>query len=92
MKINLLKINAMKRFAKWLDIKHVHSSLWGEWFYYDRVFLGLDKREKQANERDNFCRTRCTQRSSWKETYSKLGQSTMSYKLLKYIIKRKNRS
>jgi len=91
MKINLLKINTMKRFAKWLDTNNVHYTLWDKWMWNDKVFLGLDRRQRQANERDKFCRNR--KRPGFKHLAdNRLEQFSKSDKLLTYIVKRKARN
>ena len=57
----------------------------------DKVFLGLDRRQRQANERDKFCRNR--KRPGFKHLAdNRLEQFSKSDKLLTYIVKRKARN
>ena len=95
MKIRLLKINAMKRFAKWLDINSVHLSLWLAHLNnpFGKIYLGLQKRQKQADERDKFWENRCKIRPNYNDVFvsTRIKQSIKATKLLNYIIKRKSR-
>ena len=87
MNTRLLKINAMKRFAKWLDINHVHPDMWDEWMYYEKVWNGLERRQQQAYERDRFCRDR--KRPSFKRlAYDRVNQFIQAQELLTKIKKR----
>jgi len=93
MNIKLLNLNAMKDFAKWLDINSVHMSLWSA-HINDKTFFGLEKRQKKADDRDKFWINRCKIRPN---TYGdsflapRIEQSIKANTLLKYIIKRKSR-
>ena len=88
MKIKLLKINDMKKFTIWLEINHVHLSLWDKWFWNDKVFIGLDKREREATERDKFCRNR---KGFEHFAYNKINLCAKANQLLTYIQKRYTR-
>lgn len=93
MKIRLLKIDAMKRFAEWLDVNSVHMSLWSA-NINDKTFFGLEKRQKKADDRDKFWNSRCKMRPN---TYGdsflapRIEQSIKADRLLNYIITRKSR-
>jgi hypothetical protein len=92
-KIRLLKIDAMERFAEWLDVNSVHMSLWSA-NINDKTFFGLEKRQKKADDRDKFWNSRCKMRPN---TYGdsflapRIEQSIKADRLLNYIIKRKSR-
>ena len=85
MKNNLLKVNAMKKFARWLDTNRVHIELWDMYNPMGKIYEGLERRQQRADDRDRFCRIRSRQRISWKDTYSRLGQFIKAELLLKYI-------
>lgn len=93
MKIRLLKIDVMKKFAEWLDVNSVHMSLWSA-NINDKTFFGLEKRQKKADDRDKFWNSRCKMRPN---TYGdsflapRIEQSIKADRLLNYIIKRKSR-
>jgi len=95
MKTRLLKINAMKRFAKWLDINSVHLSLWLAHLNnpFGKVYLGLEKRQKQANQRDKFWENRCRTRPSYNDPFvpPRVAQYSKAQELLAYINERKSR-
>jgi len=77
----------MKRFARWLDINHVHPAMWDEWMDYNKVWDGLERRQAQADERDKFCRNR--KRPGFKRlAYDRVHQFSKAQELLTYIKKR----
>jgi len=92
MKIRLLKINAMKRFVKWLDVNSVHSSLWSA-HIHDDTFFALEKRQKQADDRDKFWFDRCEKRPRYKDPFvpPRVAQYSKAQELLAYINERKSR-
>ena len=58
MKTKLLYKNAMKRFSRWLDINSVATHLWGEYNPIGKIYLGLERRQQAADERDKFVEDR----------------------------------
>lgn len=96
MNTRLLKINAMRRFAKWLDINSVHLSLWRIYVHMplSKTYIGLEKRQQQADERDIFWNNRCKIRPNFKEDVfvsPRVAQFSKSQKLLGYIVRRMGR-
>ena len=90
MNIRLLKINAMKRFTRWLDINNVHPALWNEWMWNSKTFMGLHRRQEQADERNKFCRNRKGKSLKGLE-YDRFKQGSKANQLLNYITTRKKR-
>jgi len=87
MNTRLLKINAMKRFARWLDTNRVALHLWDEWCWNSKVFMGLVRRDEQCTERDKFCRDR--KRPGFEHLeHDRSNQGSKAYELLRYIEKR----
>lgn len=85
MNTRLLKINAMKRFTRWLDINNVHNSLWDEYNPLGKIYEGLERRAQEANQRDKFCHTRRQQRPTWSDMFSRSSHFNRANKLLTYI-------
>ena len=83
MKTKLLYKNAMKRFSRWLDINSVATHLWGEYNPVGKIYLGLERRQEAANERD-----RRRKRPGWKSMYLRYEQSCKAENLINYILKR----
>jgi len=88
MKTKLLYKNAMKRFSHWLDTNSVATHLWSEYNPIGKIYLGLERRQKAANERDKFVIDRRRKRPSWKQMYLRYEQSSKALDLTNYILKR----
>ena len=88
MKTKLLYKNAMKRFSRWLDINSVATHLWGEYNPVGKIYLGLERRQEAANERDKFVENRRRKRPGWKSMYLRYEQSSKALELINYILKR----
>mgnify|MGYP003645324451 FL=1 len=88
MKTKLLYKNAMKRFSRWLDTNSVATHLWSEYNPIGKIYLGLEKRQKAANERDKFVIDRRRKRPNWKQMYLRYEQSSKALDLTNYILKR----
>lgn len=88
MKTKLLYKNAMKRFGRWLDINSVATHLWGEYNPIGKIYLGLERRQQAADERDKFVEDRRRKRPRWKNMYLRYEQSLKAEKLINYICKR----
>jgi len=88
MKTKLLYKNAMKRFSRWLDINSVATHLWGEYNPFGKIYLGLERRQEAANERDRFVENRRRKRPGWKSMYLRYEQSCKAENLINYILKR----
>jgi len=96
MNTRLLKINAMKQFTKWLDTNYVHLSLFRVYVYMplSKTYIGLEKREERARQRDKFWQARCETRPKFKGDIfvsPRVAHFVKAEKLLKYILKRKKR-
>ena len=96
MNTRLLKINSMRRFTKWLDTSHVHLSLWRIYVHMplSKTYIGLEKRDKQATDRDKFFEQRSKIRPKFygdRLLSPRLAQYCKAEQLLNYIIKRKSR-
>ena len=88
MKTKLLYKNAMKRFSRWLDINSVATHLWGEYNPVGKIYLGLERRQEAANERDRFVENRRRKIPGWKSMYLRYEQSCKAENLINYILKR----
>tara|TARA_R110002049_G_scaffold163486_1_gene329431 strand:+ start:113 stop:466 length:354 start_codon:yes stop_codon:yes gene_type:complete len=96
MNTKLLKINAMKQFTKWLDINSVHLSLWRIYVHMplSKIYIGLEKRDQKAKDRDQFWKARCEIRPKFKGDIfvsPRVAHFVKAEKLLNYILKRKKR-
>jgi len=91
MKTNMLKINAMKKFVKFIYTNAVHLNLWNEYNPAGKIYAGLEKRQATADKRFKFCCERSHKRPSWKDCYLRWAQELKAEKLLKYIQNRKDR-
>ena len=91
MKTKLLYKNAMKRFSRWLDTNSVATHLWGEYNPIGKIYLGLEKRQQAADERDKFVEDRRKKRPKWKQMYLRYEQSSKALDLINYICKRYSR-
>jgi len=88
MKTKLLYKNAMKRFSHWLDTNSVATHLWSEYNPIGKIYLGLERRQQAANERDKFVIDRRRKRPGWKSMYLRYEQSSKALDLTNYILKR----
>ena len=96
MNTRLLKINAMKQFTKWLDTNYVHLSLFRVYVHMplSKTYIGLEKREERAGQRDKFWKARCKIRPKFSDepfVSSRIAHGIKATDLLGYIIKRKQR-
>jgi len=96
MNTRLLKINAMKQFTKWLDINSVHLSLWRIYVHtpLSKTYIGLEKRDKKAKDRDQFWEARCKIRPKFRGDIfvsSRVAHFVKAKELLSYIVMRKQR-
>ena len=48
MKVNLLKINKIKKVGRWLDVNSVAIDLWEQYNPIGKIYLGLEKRQQAA--------------------------------------------
>ena len=78
----------MKRFSRWLDINSVATHLWGEYNPVGKIYLGLERRQEAANERDRFVENRRRKRPGWRSMYLRYEQSCKAENLINYIYKR----
>lgn len=88
MKTKLLYKNAMKRFSRWLDINSVATHLWSEYNPIGKIYLGLERRQQAADERDKFVEDRRRKRPKWKQMFLRYEQSSKAENLINYIFKR----
>lgn len=88
MKTKLLSKNAMKRFSRWLDINRVATHLWDEFNPVGKIYLGLERRQQEAEERDKFVRHRMKIRPNWSSMFLRYEQSFKAENLINYICKR----
>ena len=88
MKTKLLYKNAMKRFSRWLDINRVATHLWDEYNPVGKIYLGLERRQQAAEERDKFVNDRSKKRPGWRSMYLRYEQSFKAENLINYICKR----
>ncbi len=51
MKVNLLKINAAKKFNRLMEETHVATYLWDSYNPLGKIYLGLEKRETSKLQR-----------------------------------------
>jgi len=91
MNTKLLKINAMKRFTRWLDINNVATYFWDIYNPLGKIYAGIERRAKEAHERDIFCEERGKKRQKWSGVYSRLHHYCKAEILLGYIKKRYER-
>ena len=91
MDIRLLKINAMKKFYKFINTNNVALNLWSEYNPVGKIYAGLEKRQEIADKRFKFCLERSKTRPGWKECYLRYCQLSKADLLLKYIKQRKER-
>jgi len=96
MNTRLLKINAMKQFTKWLDTNYVHLSLFRVYVHMplSKTYIGLEKREERARQRDKFWKARCKIRPKFRgDSFlpPRVAHFSKAERLLSYIIKRKQR-
>ena len=96
MNTRLLKINAMKRFTRWLDTNYVHLSLFRVYVHMplSKTYIGLEKREERARQRDKFWEARCKVRPKFRGddfVSNRVAHFVKAKDLLNYIIKRKQR-
>ena len=92
MKTNLLKINAMKRFSRWLDTNRVATYLWDAYNPTGKIYLGLEKRQKESEERDKFVTKRIKIRPNWTWLFMRQNHYHKAESLLNYISRRYLRS
>ena len=78
----------MKRFSHWLDTNSVATHLWSEYNPIGKIYLGLERRQQAANERDKFVEDRRKKRPGWKSMYLRYEQSCKAENLINYIFKR----
>ena len=78
----------MKRFSHWLDTNSVATHLWSEYNPIGKIYLGLERRQQAANERDKFVIDRRRKRPGWKSMYLRYEQSSKALDLTNYILKR----
>ena len=88
MKVNLLKINKIKKVGRWLDVNSVAIDLWEQYNPIGKIYLGLEKRQEAANRRDKFVKHRMKIRPGWKNMYLRYEQSSKALELINYILKR----
>lgn len=94
MKTRLLKINAMKRFVRFLDQPNVHHSTvdyWASPFCRGKEWENISNRMDSVEERWNFCLDRGKKRKHWKSSMLRSEQYTIANKLLHFIQKRYER-
>lgn len=91
MKTRLLKINAMKKFTRWLDTRRVAPYLWSIYNPLGKIWAGLERRDADASARDVFVNERGKKRNSWKWMFLRHNQGVIGYRLLNYIQKRYER-
>ena len=85
MNTRLLKINAMKRFNKWLSTRNVATYLWDLYNPLGKIYAGLERRQAKADARDTFIDERSKKRNSWKWMFMRQNQDVIGNRLLKYI-------
>jgi len=85
MDIRLLKINAMKRFCRWLDTNRVATYLWSEFNPVGKIYLGLERRQRISEIRDKFVEERRKKRPYWKWAFERQGQSIIANKILEFV-------
>jgi len=91
MDIRLLKINAMKRFYKFMNTNMVALNLWSEYNPVGKIYAGLEKRQEIADKRFKFCMERSRTRPGWKVCYLRYCQLAKADTLLDYVKQRKER-
>jgi len=85
MNTRLLKINAMKRFNKWLSTRNVATYLWDLYNPLGKIYAGLERRQAEADARDTFIDERSKKRNSWKWMFMRQNQDVIGNRLLGYI-------
>ena len=88
LKINLLKVNAMKRYSKRLDVNSVAVDQWENCNPLGKRWKAFEKREQLARERDKFVRHRMKVRPTWRKMFLRYEQSHKALELINYILKR----
>mgnify|MGYP007032698724 CR=1 FL=1 len=86
----------MKQFTKWLDTNYVHLSLFSVYVHMplSKNYIGLEKREERARQRDKFWKARCKIRPKFRgDSFlpPRVVHFSKAEKLLNYIVKRKQR-
>lgn len=87
----MLKINAMKRFYKFIYTNSVHPELWNMYNPVGKIYAGLERRQETANKRCKFCSDRANKRPLWRDCYLRWAQRIKADKLLNYVQTRKDR-
>lgn len=85
MNIRLLKINAAKRFCRWLNTNRVATYLWDMFNPVGKIYLGLERRQKTAETRDKFVEERRKKRPYWKWAFERQGQSIIANRILEFV-------
>jgi len=92
MNTRLLKINAMKRFCRFLDQTDVHPSTidyWASPFCRGKEWENIEERLDSNQRRWNFCIAREKRGNKrWKSAYLRSKQFELAELFLKYISKR----
>lgn len=94
MNTRLLKINAMKRFVRWLDQSEVHHSTidyWASPFCRGKEWENISERLDSVQERWKFCCNRGKKRKHWKSSMLRSEQYVIANKLLYFIQQRYER-
>ena len=86
----------MKQFTKWLDTNYVHLSLFRVYVHMplSKTYIGLEKRDKKATDRDKFFEKRSKIRPKFygdRLLSPRLAHYCKAEQLLNYILKRKSR-
>lgn len=94
MKTRLLKINAMKKFTRWLDQSEVHHSTidyWASPFCRGKEWENISERLDSVQERWSFCSSRGRKRKHWRSSILRSEQYMIANKLLNFIKHRHER-
>jgi len=88
-----LKIQNIKRFAKWLDRANVHAEIRETYFnmpyvMYPNERKGIEARLESTSQRDAFCFNLSKIRPTWKDCFTRYGQYKKANQLVEYVKKR----
>ena len=85
---SLLKISNMKKFVKWMEVSSVHPQLWDHYNPLGKVYKGLEKRQKIADERDSFINKKLKTRNSWRMAFTRYGRLERTLDVYGFVIRR----
>ena len=78
----------MKKFVKWMEVSSVHPQLWNRYNPLGKIYKGLEKRQKIADERDSFINKKLKTRNSWRMAFTRYGRIERAHDVYGFVIRR----